>query len=147
MSEDTPERRPVGRPSSYDPAYCDTVRALGAEGMSPAEIAMELGVPRTTMLSWADVHEEFSTALAHAKEFELAWWERQSRTNLATSGFQAGLWKHAMSGRFPSEPYRDRAEIAGKDGGPIETRVGVDVTGLNAEQLRALASVRLPTDA
>jgi DNA-binding XRE family transcriptional regulator len=114
------EKHPGGRPSTYDPAYCERVVELGREGMSPAEIAAEIGVPRTTMISWAKAHPEFSTALSHAKDFELAWWEKQARTGLAQQGFNAGLWKHAVSGRFPHEPYRERQEVSGLNGGPQE---------------------------
>jgi phage terminase small subunit len=43
--------------------------------------------------------------------------------------------------------FKDRVEHTGADGGPIKTEGRVDVSGLTPEQLRALASVRLPTDA
>lgn len=144
------EPRPVGRPSTYDPSYCEAVIALGREGKSPAEIAAELDVPRTTMRSWAEQHEEFSSALTRAKDLELAWWEGQSREGIGKgSAFNAGLWKHAVAGRFPNEPYRERHELTGKDGGPLEgkTTHSVDVSGLTDDQIRALASIKLPTDA
>jgi hypothetical protein len=37
-------------------------------------------------------------------------------------------------------------ELTGKDGGAIETRSTVDVTNLTPDQLRALASIKLPAD-
>jgi hypothetical protein len=108
----------AGRPSKYDPAFCEQVIELGRDGLSRAEIAAELNVARQTLANWAEEHSEFLAALQEAHDRSLAWWEKQARTNLATSGYQAGLWKQAMSGRFPAEPYRERQEIAGPDGGP-----------------------------
>lgn len=100
-----------GRPSKYEPAFCDAVMAAGKEGQSKAEIAATLDVTRETLNEWAKVHPEFSDALHRAQEYSLAWWEGRARQNLTTTGFQAGLWKQAMSGRFPAEPYRERQEV------------------------------------
>ena len=102
----------AGRPSEYDPAYCERVIELGSEGMGRAEIAAELEVARQTLTNWGDQHPEFLAALQRAHDCSLAWWEKQARTNLATTGYQAGLWKQAMSGRFPAEPYRERQEVS-----------------------------------
>ena len=40
-------------------------------------------------------------------------------------------------------PRLTAVEIAGPDGGPIESRTTLDVSGLSIEQLRALGSIRL----
>lgn len=109
-----------GRPTKYDPAFCDRVIELGKEGCGKAEISAELDVTRETVNDWIKAHAEFSDAMQRAHDFSLAWWEKQARSNLATSGFQAGLWKQAMSGRFPHEPYRERAELTGANGGPVQ---------------------------
>ena len=137
--------RPVGRPTKYDPAFCDRVVKIGAEGYSKAEIAADLGVTRETVNDWIKAHAEFSDAISRAHDLSLAWWEKQGRTNLSTGGFQGPLWKQCMSGRFPAEPYRERVEHTGPEGGPI--RQSVDLTGLSPDQLRALASIKLPADA
>jgi hypothetical protein len=110
----------MARPTKYDATLCETVIELGREGMGRAEIAAELGVSRQTLLNWSDEHPAFLDALHRANDYSLAWWEKQARTNLATPGYQSGLWKQAMSGRFPTEPYRERQEVTGKDGGPQE---------------------------
>jgi DNA-binding XRE family transcriptional regulator len=113
-----------GRPSDYDTSFCEQVIGLGAQGMGRAEIAAEIGVARQTLTNWSERHPEFLAALQLAHDQSLAWWEKQARTNLATAGFQASLWSRAVSGRFPHEPYRDRAEISGPEGGPLKvTRV------------------------
>lgn len=40
--------------------------------------------------------------------------------------------------------FKDKVELTGKDGGPIESRGEVDVSKLTLDQLRALASIPLP---
>lgn len=116
--------RPVGRPTKYDPALCEQVVEAGRQGMSKAEIAADLDITRQTLDTWSKAHPDFLDALLRANDLSLAWWEKQARTNLATSGYQAGLWKQAMSGRFPSEPYRERQEVSGPGGGPVQlTRI------------------------
>lgn len=100
---------PVGRPSDYDPAYCEQVIDLGKEGKSPVQIAVALGVPRTTMLSWAEQHDEFSTALTRAKEHEQGWWENAGQTGLVTPGFNASVWSKSMQARFRDD-YTERSE-------------------------------------
>ena len=113
---------PAGRPSSYKPEYCEQVIELGSKGMSPVQIAVELGVPRTTMLSWADVHEEFSTALTRAKEHEQAWWERQGMVGMVGDKFNAAVWKTSMQARF-REDYTETRRITGEDGGAVQIEV------------------------
>jgi hypothetical protein len=117
-----PRKHPGGRPSLYDPAFCDRVVAYGKEGMSPAEIASRLGCVRNTLNNWRDEHPEFLTALHRASEESLAWWEGKGRTGVDKGAalFNAALWKMCMSGRFPSEPYRERVQLTGKDDGPIQ---------------------------
>jgi phage terminase large subunit len=70
--------RKVGRPSKYDPSFCDLVIELGAQGKSKAQLAASIGVSRETIDLWAKVHPEFSDALKFAKDLALAWWEDQT---------------------------------------------------------------------
>ena len=100
---------PAGRPTTYDPAYCEKVIELGREGKSPAQIAGTLDIPRTTLLSWADAHQEFSTALTRAKELEQMWWEDKAQEALFADKFQAPVWKKSMEARFRGD-YTERRE-------------------------------------
>ncbi|MDW9762160.1 helix-turn-helix domain-containing protein [Sinorhizobium meliloti] len=101
---------PAGRPSTYDPAYCERVIELGGEGKSQVQIAVALGVARTTMLSWAEQHEEFSTALTRAKEREQDWWETTGQSGLFLDKFNAAVWKKSMEARFRDD-YTERKEL------------------------------------
>lgn len=100
---------PAGRPSDYDPSFCDQVVDLGKEGKSPAQIAAFFDIPRTTLLSWAEQHPEFSTALTRAKVHEQAWWEAKGIEGMELPGFNAAIWKKSMEARFRDD-YTERQE-------------------------------------
>ena len=121
---------PRGRPSTYDPAYCERVIELGAEGKSPEQISAAIGVPRSTMQSWAEAHSDFSAALTRAKELEQDWWESIGQTALFADKFQASVWAKSMQARF-REKYTEKVinEQTGKDGGPIENVTEIRLVG------------------
>lgn len=125
------EKRPVGRPSLYDPAYCETVRELGRIGKSVEQICYHLNVSLRTIYLWRDTHEEFLHALDDAKTYELAWWEEQAAAymveNKESDRLNASLWSRSMAARFPKK-YREstKQEISGPDGAPLLT--GIQVT-------------------
>lgn len=130
MTDDTPSaspqlpEQPVGRPSTYDPAYCSQVEELGLQGKSPAQISAIIGVPRSTMQLWGEKHPEFLAALKRAKELEQAWWEEAGQ-RMALMGGQfsnAAVWKKSMEARF-RDKYTERRELSGNDGKPIELEV------------------------
>lgn len=121
---ETTEKRPVGRPSLYDPKYCEEVIAYGKLGKSVEQIASILNVSLRTMYSWRDSHEEFLHALEDAKTYEQAWWEEQAAAymveNKESDRLNATLWSRSMAARFPKK-YREsvKQEITGADGAPL----------------------------
>ena len=120
----TEEKRPVGRPSLYDPKYCEEVIALGKIGKSVEAIGAILGVGTKTLYNWRDQHEDFLHALDMAKEFELQWWEDIAQThmieNKESDKINASIWSRSMAARFPKK-YREQVkqEITGADGAPL----------------------------
>jgi transposase len=131
MTEETQLKRPVGRPSLYDPSFCDEVVELGRKGKSVEQIASILNVSLRTMYSWRDAHEEFLHALDDAKTYEQAWWEEQAAAymveNKESDRLNSTLWSRSMAARFPKK-YREstKQEITGADGAPLLT--GIQVT-------------------
>jgi Putative ATPase subunit of terminase (gpP-like) len=112
--------RPIGRPSSYDPAYCEMVVEYGIQGWSIEEIAFELGVVTKTVYNWMDAHPAFLHAMTRAKLAEMVWWERAGRTGMVADKFNNGVWSRSMAARFPDK-WREtsRQEQSGINGGPI----------------------------
>ena len=121
---ETTEKRPVGRPTLYDPKYCEEVVALGKIGKSVEAIGAILGVGTKTLYNWRDQHEDFLHALDMAKEFELQWWEDIAQThmieNKESDKINASIWSRSMAARFPKK-YREQVkqEITGADGAPL----------------------------
>src|SRR5688572_7258222 len=116
-------KHPGGRPTSYQPEYCERVIELGREGLSVVEMAAEIGVHRETLEeNWPAAHPEFSEAFTQARQFSQAWWERQGRVNLllppGAGTFNSSVWSRSMAARFPRD-WREKAavEMTGKDGG------------------------------
>ena len=130
-TEKTTEKRPVGRPSLYDPAYIDQVIELGKIGKSTEAIGATLGVGTATLYRWRDEFPEFREALDTAKEYELLWWEDIAQThmieNRESDKINASIWSRSMAARFPKK-YREstKTEITGADGAPLIS--GIQVT-------------------
>lgn len=110
-----------GRPSTYDPAYCEAVIDLGRQGKSEAQISAVIGVPRSTMHSWRETYPEFSAAFTRARDLAQAWWEDAAQDGRASEVIGPAIWKHSMNCRFRGD-YAERREHSGPDGGPIETQ-------------------------
>jgi transposase len=115
---------PVGRPSKYDPAFCERVIQLGKLGKSVEQIACELDVGTKTIYNWRDEHPEFLRALDMAREFEQNWWETIAQTHMIeekdAAKLNASIWSRSMAARFPKK-YREstKQEITGADGAPL----------------------------
>ena len=130
MTEVT-EKRPVGRPSKYDPAFCERAIELGRIGKSIEQIAANLGVSTRVLFDWRDKHEDFLHALEYAKELELDWWETIGQThmieNRESDKLNASIWSRSMAARFPKK-YREstKQEITGAEGAPLLQ--GIQVT-------------------
>jgi transposase len=127
----TEEKRPVGRPTKYDPAFCEQVVELGRIGKSIEQIAANLGVSTRVLFDWRDKHENFLHALEYAKELELDWWETVGQTHMIeekeSAKLNASIWSRSMAARFPKK-YREstKQEIVGAEGGPL--LAGIQVT-------------------
>jgi predicted ATP-grasp superfamily ATP-dependent carboligase len=133
MTEDT---RPVGRPSLYDPSYCDKVVELGALGKSVEQISSNLGVSLRTMYTWRDAYPEFLHALDEAKAAEQTWWEDQAQAYMLEhkdgAKLNASIWSRSMAARFPKK-YREsvKQEITGENGAPLLTNIAVSFVNPN----------------
>lgn len=118
-------KQPVGRPTAYDPAFCDKVIELGKLGKSFEQMAAQLNVSYRTLCRWRNEHEEFCHALEEAQAYEQAWWEEMAQSYLINeyqgSTINASMWSRSMAARFPRK-YSERLkqEISGVDGNPIE---------------------------
>ena len=116
-------KHPGGRPTSYDPSFCEGFEKRFAEGQSILEVANSMGLSRDTFYEWEKVYPEFSYALNRGRAASQAWWERMGRENLFDtetydsetrisnkSRFNDRLWTKNVSCRFKKD-WADRQEI------------------------------------
>lgn len=77
---------PVGRPSKYDPAFCEVmIQAMETEGLSIGAVAGLIGVSRSTLYSWTEQHPECLSAKEIGEAKAQLFWERKNVT-LADKG-------------------------------------------------------------
>ena len=57
----------TGRPSKYEPRFCQMAIEHMSDGASMTSFAAEIGVARSTINEWMTVHPEFSEAIKIAK--------------------------------------------------------------------------------
>lgn len=93
---DLPEKKPkkprakpkrgqkVGRPTKYDPKFCQKVIAWGKKGMAPVQWAAELMVSKQVLIDWCKAHPEFLDAYEVGMSLREAWLVKQS--NNRTTG-------------------------------------------------------------
>lgn len=105
------ERRKTGRPSLYDPVYCDDVVAWGNLGWEIVEMAAAIGVRRQTLYDWAEKEPAFSDALARAREAAEAFHANRIRQQSALPAKETNLSAYLsyMGRRF--KEWRERQEI------------------------------------
>ena len=102
---------PGGRPTKYDPKYCEELIEHMNEGYSFESFAGRIGVTRSTIYEWAKVNEQFSDAKSIAVAKSLMKWEGLglSLANGDAKG-SAPAWIFSMKNRFP-DLYSDKREI------------------------------------
>jgi hypothetical protein len=110
----------AGRPTDYDPLYCDRIVELGNTGASIVEMAFELGVCRATLeANWTAAHPEFLEAFTYAVAASQVWWERKGRDNLNTTTFKDGMWSRSMAARFPAD-WREKSGVEHSGGVDVQ---------------------------
>lgn len=115
----------MGRPTLYDPAYCERVIELGNAGYSVVEMAAEIGVSRNTLeTTWTAAHPAFLEAMGEARDRSQAWWEKQGRENLTADKFQASLYSRSMAARFPKD-WREKQLVGSDPDNPLPSSVAV----------------------
>jgi len=114
-----------GRPTEYDPEYCEKLIAYQSQGKSFLAFAGHIGVTYQTLYNWAEAHPEFQAARDLADARCRDWWEREGLEGLhdvsetvtepdgtktvTTRKMNAAVYRLNMINRFPD--WSDRREI------------------------------------
>ena len=107
----------MGRPSEFKEEYVAEVAEMASNGLTDLEIAESIGVNRTTLWRWQQVHPELCNALKDSKE-------------VADTRVELSLYSKALNGDTTAcifwlknrrqKEWRDRTEHTGPHGGPVE---------------------------
>jgi hypothetical protein len=112
-------KHPGGRPTKYDPVYCERVIELGEQGASVVEMAYSIRVARSTLEeAWPASYPEFSEALTRAREASQVWWEIAGRVGMTSDKFNASVWSRSMAARFPKD-WREKQLIGSDPENPL----------------------------
>lgn len=113
----------AGRPTDYDPAYCEVADTFLADGYSLAALAGHIGVARSTIYKWVDEHSEFSDAVKTGQAKAALWWEKVNRNFAMTGEGNATAIVFGLKNRA-SDEWRDmkQTELTGANGGPINVK-------------------------
>lgn len=111
---------PGGRPSSYNPEFCQQVEDFMALGYSKMAAAGNVGVCYNTLKAWMEEHPEFLTAVKRGEAKRTQILEMGLLT--AETGPQVTSRIFALKNAAPDE-WRDKqhTELTGANGGPIQT--------------------------
>lgn len=111
---------PAGRPTSYDPAFCERVENFMALGYSKMAAAGSVGVCYQTLKNWMEEHPEFFAAVkrGEAKRTQIL----ENGLLEAETGPQVTSRIFALKNAAPDE-WREKqhTELTGANGGPIQT--------------------------
>lgn len=124
---DEPAKHPGGRPSKYDPAYCEQVIDCLSEGKSVTSFAGRIGVARSTVFKWADEHEEFSDSLKIGQAKATEFWEKILIGVAKDGGGNATAAIFGLKNRA-SDDWRDRQDHK------VDAGITINITGTD-EQL------------
>lgn len=140
----TDETKPAGRPTKYDPAYCQAVIDDAAKGFSLSAFCGGIMVARDTLTGWRQTHPEFDEACKVAKLVRARF--------LETGIMDMSVPAPAMNARkfalvnCAEEDWREPKQIlehTGADGGPIQSQATIKVTEAPPEVLEWLASQKV----
>lgn len=131
---------PAGRPSGYNPAYCEQVVDFLAQGYSLAAFAGSLRTSRASVYRWVDEHPEFRDAVKDGQAAAVYWWESAGKKLAETGEGNATAIIFGLKNRAADE-WRDvkATEISGVGGEPIKLQ-SLPVAKLSEATLREIAA-------
>jgi hypothetical protein len=107
MTDEAPTR---GRPSKYDPAFCETAEHILSEGYSEAVLAGELGVCIDTVTEWKKVHPDFSASIKIGRAKGARVWEDRLKALAERNEGNATGIIFGLKNRQP-DAWKDKTEV------------------------------------
>lgn len=116
MSEEQP-KHPGGRPTKYEPRYCDEMIDFMAQGYSIGAFAGHIRITRRTLLNWKKDFPEFADAYEIAQATCQLHWEKRA-IEIGKEGAPGGapvMTIFALK-NMGSDDWRDKIEHSGNVG-------------------------------
>lgn len=133
-------KHPGGRPTKYDPSYCDLVEEEMGKGFSLTAFAGIIGVSRSTITEWMNVNPEFSLAVNRAKAKMLLAWERKS-LKVADNGGTGGQSTLIIFGlkNMGGDEWAEKSETKSTVDLKLTPEITADMTPAQAAEAFAIA--------
>ena len=114
-------KRPIGRPTLYDPAMCDRIIEMGRDGYTVVEMAVDLNITKSSLYKYVEDHEEFSDAFTRARELAESFHAKRFRENcgMPQAVFNANGYAKFMGICFKDWRDPTKVEVSGVEGGPV----------------------------
>jgi transposase len=90
----------AGRPTKYDPKYCQVAIDYLAQGNSVTQLSAHIDVSKSTIYLWAEHYKEFSDALTRGQELSEAYWQNELVSMMRERDVNAPLVKLYFANRF-----------------------------------------------
>lgn len=130
----------AGRPTKYDPKFCNEIESHMGAGFSKESFAGKIGICKQTLYNWMNENPTFLDAVKRAEVACQNWWEQKGMDGMyAGKDFSSAIWIFNMKARFRWKDVTAH-EVSGPDGKPIETK---DVSQLTDEQIEAKIQEKL----
>jgi regulator of sigma D len=129
------KKRSVGRPTDYNPKYCQGIIDYMKDGKFKIQYAVEIGVCESTIYEWAKKHDEFSKSIRIAEECCKAWWINHGVDMLdeESSKHDSRIYSMFMN-NMHGWGDKQKIELTGKDGGDLNLKLSPEtVKELNAK--------------
>lgn len=121
---------PFGRPTKFDPEFCERLIETMSSGASLAEFAADLRVTRSTIYQWAEDYPEFSDAIKLGRELQESWYNKVGRAAMAGKlpDFRPVIWIFTMKTQFGwIERDERKLEHTGPNGEPLQMGGGLNI--------------------
>jgi hypothetical protein len=142
----------LGRPSKYSDQIAGEICRMLAKGVPLARVCDLADMPSyTTVRRWEDENPAFRALSTRAKQdgtHFLADDALRIADDESIDTQRAKLMidtRLRLIGKWNAKAYGDKIEqtVQGADGGPVQTETKLDLSALSADQLRALASIKV----
>tara|TARA_R110002020_G_scaffold296456_2_gene512040 strand:+ start:1199 stop:1612 length:414 start_codon:yes stop_codon:yes gene_type:complete len=133
---------PAGRPPKIKDidAAIEKLNTMGYDGESDVEIAVNLGIARTSLQDYCDRSPKFSAALNEARARAQVWFEGMARKHMqGTIGSGGAVLTKIMQARFRKD-YTEQKQLEVKAEVVVDDKARIDAAAALKQAMKAKQS-------